>query len=683
MWQTKHPLQTILWDELQPYEGRLGQTVRMTVLVMITVAVSMALQVPEAAISCYLIFFAARDNAGSAIQIGLALVVAASLGILLAFVFLMLSADEPGLRLAFIALFTFAGMFFSQASKLGPIAATLGFVFSFALTLYDEIPIPELLTRGLAWIWVAIFFPMFFMVVLNILAGPNPARLLRNELAERLATAEGLITGKTAAEADAKRLLARGNEPLRGWLKSARFLAKMNAKELARSEGLINASYALLSLADAAKALSLRWDHDELDDLTGRMTALRDALRGGKVLTVSEPRLRPRAAGKREFESALRQLENTFSPDHTVDGGVTEDAKKEPFLAPDAFTNPDYTRFALKVLLAVMVCYITYTGLHWFDIHTAMVTGYYVALGTTGETVHKMTLRITGALIGAVMGIGSVLFVMPLIDDIGQLLLLVGTGTFISAWVANGSRRIQYIGWQMALCFFLVVLHGYGPSYDLGAASSRVIGILFGNAVMGIVFIYIWPVSISGSISSTLSDVLSTLSRFLSPKSASPIPQRPFYPKLEAAERSLELGIFEMQRSAEEQKQVERNQEVSEAIDALAPPILLLSEIVHGKSPTQNLIPLPIRASFARFQASASAFLHDCSVAVNDENSPVKEIVWKSAFPALQTSVLQERLRHFNTNGPLLSATNRELQAHLRLCRQIDKRLSDLAVVWS
>ncbi|MBI4048281.1 MAG: hypothetical protein HY371_15845 [Devosia nanyangense] len=80
---TRPSLLRTVWDELQPYPGRLDLSVRMAVLCVLVVVVAMANKVPEAALSCYLIFFASKDNSGSGIIIGLGLIFAASVGIML------------------------------------------------------------------------------------------------------------------------------------------------------------------------------------------------------------------------------------------------------------------------------------------------------------------------------------------------------------------------------------------------------------------------------------------------------------------------------------------------------------------------------------------------------------------------------------------------------------------------
>ena len=192
---------------------------------------------------------------------------------------------------------------------------------------------------------------------------------------------------------------------------------------------------------------------------------------------------------------AWRALDGLAAPN----GGADPRPKKPPFLAPDAFSNPDHQRYALKTTAAALICYLIYTGIGWDGIHTAMITCYVAALGTTGETVHKLALRITGCLIGAAMGVAAIAFVIPQLQSIGGLMALVFAGILIAGWVAAGSERIAYAGVQIGLAFLLTVLNGFGPSTDMSNAGDRIAGILLGNVIVYVIFTGIWPRSAASS----------------------------------------------------------------------------------------------------------------------------------------------------------------------------------------
>ncbi|MEA3128418.1 MAG: multidrug resistance protein MdtO [Paraburkholderia sp.] len=174
------------------------------------------------------------------------------------------------------------------------------------------------------------------------------------------------------------------------------------------------------------------------------------------------------------------------------------------FFLPDAFTNPDHVRYALKTTVAAMFCYLLYSQIDWPGIHTCFITVYMVSLGTTAETVEKMTLRIAGCMVGALLGVAAIMFVVPVLSSVVGLMALVLVGAWLSAWVAFGSPRIAYAGFQIALVFFMCVLQGAAPGYDLTIARDRTIGILIGNVVVYLVFTRVWPVSVAERIDSGL-----------------------------------------------------------------------------------------------------------------------------------------------------------------------------------
>src|SRR5256714_1585752 len=168
-------------------------------------------------------------------------------------------------------------------------------------------------------------------------------------------------------------------------------------------------------------------------------------------------------------------------------------------------------QFALKVTLASMAAYILYTSLDWSGIHTAMLTCFLVALDGAGATIHRLTLRIAGALIGAALGIASIVFVLPQLETVGGLALLVAAVTLFAAWIATSRETISYAGWQIAFAFYLTVLQGFSRTSKMVVGRDRVIGILVGNLIMSLVFTTVWPVWSRTAIRRTLGRALQCL----------------------------------------------------------------------------------------------------------------------------------------------------------------------------
>ncbi|WP_052201793.1 FUSC family protein [Ensifer sp. ZNC0028] len=626
---------SILWDELQPYPGRLDLSLRMALVTTLVAVTAMALQVPEAAISCYLVFFAFRADAGSGILIAIGLLVGATIGILLAIVCLMVVADEPALRLALVAFFTFGGMYLTQASRAGPPIGTVAMVFAFVMTLYDIVPIPELLIRGLAWMWVVVFFPVVYLVAIHVIAGHSPARKLRSAIAERLEVAGRLLAGgDDAAKPVAAALLAKGNGELKKYAGFAKLLALMGKRDVARMKAATDASYDLLTLA-----LALSLDERRPRENAAAEEVLRriaEAIRRHKPPEqglLGSPDFR---AFKAADPLPVRQVERIVDILAGVDQpALASGAVEEGFFLPDAFSNPLYTQFALKALLAVMITYITYTALDWFAIHTALITCFMVALGTTGETMHKLALRLTGCLLGGAVAIGSTIWLVPHMTDIGQLAFLVGTVSLIAAWISVGSERISYIGWQMALCFFLVVLHGFGPSLDLNEARDRIIGIIFGNIVVSVVFSTIWPVSIGQGIRKGLAASGAMLADLLARRGGRTGDYAELISGLAGALRRSELLRFEPANVRRGDIDAWTTECIALGLQELAAPIVELREHDRAFGPLRGAS-APLKRAVVGYERTVAQWLNDQAERLE---------VWPPTKPNSDLSLALRRLK--------------------------------------
>jgi multidrug resistance protein MdtO len=226
-----------------------------------------------------------------------------------------------------------------------------------------------------------------------------------------------------------------------------------------------------------------------------------------------------------------------------------------------------------------MFCYAIYLLLDWPGIHTSFITCFIVSLGTTAETVEKLALRISGAVIGAAFGLAAIIFLTPHLTSIGSLLIVVFVAGLVSAWVAAGSPRISYVGFQMAFAFFLCVIQGPSPAFDLTIARDRVIGIMLGNVVAYLIFANIWPVSVVGRIDPGLVSLLRRLADLTNATSRS----RRNSLATEAAgatiavSQDVELAAYESPGTGQPQFRLNVRAGVIEHIRALLGPLLLLS----------------------------------------------------------------------------------------------------------
>src|SRR5262245_9363018 len=94
----------LLRDELTLSPERTARMVRMTALVALVVTVSMALRVPEVAISAYMIFFFAQRDVVTTVTTAVGGIAGVTLAIALCFVCFLVAMAEPAARLPLMAL---------------------------------------------------------------------------------------------------------------------------------------------------------------------------------------------------------------------------------------------------------------------------------------------------------------------------------------------------------------------------------------------------------------------------------------------------------------------------------------------------------------------------------------------------------------------------------------------------
>lgn len=486
------------WSDLQPFEGRFGQAWRVALLCALVTGVAMTLKIPEAAISCYLVIFLMKPDAVMNSLMGIGLIGLATLVVFLMIPVINFSIDSAAMRLLIMFSVSYVFLFLSSTTPLGEQAAIVGLIVAFIMTLVPDVAISQIGDQGLLAAWKMACMPMALMVVFNLLLGIPEQTHVRNLVVARLKAA-ALELEEPGSAPDLAELLADGNGPALQKMLLVRVLHLVPKAESDWLNGALESSYAIL-LASCAPGNAFT-----PEDRSALVAALRAA--AGQVQQKDLPTLHDLDCTEGPATSIRNGLAGLAQPD----GGGNPKPISPPLLAPDSFTNPKHQRYALKTSIAAVLCYLIYTGLQWDGIHTALITCYVAALGTTGETVRKLTLRITGCLLGAFMGCVALLFIMPQITSVGALMVMVFLAILVAAWVSSGSERISYCGVQIALAFLLTTLNGFGPSFEFSQAGDRILGILLGIFVIYIIFTQFWPTSIVDEIRSSLKGAVERL----------------------------------------------------------------------------------------------------------------------------------------------------------------------------
>jgi hypothetical protein len=85
--------------------------------------------------------------------------------------------------------------------------------------------------------------------------------------------------------------------------------------------------------------------------------------------------------------------------------------------------------------------------------------------------------------VGVILGglrIGGGDFFIPRYDSLMGLLIVLGVGTAMAAWLSTGAKRNSYAGWQMALALFMTIVQDPHPVTELDVIWDRFVGIVLG-----------------------------------------------------------------------------------------------------------------------------------------------------------------------------------------------------------
>lgn len=559
--------------DLAYFPGRVAMAWRVAALCALMAMIAMIYGIPESAISCYLIIFVMKPDGVESMVMAIAITVLVSLVVGLVFLLIHFTLEAAPLRMAALIISSFLFLYIGSASKLGPVGSIIALVIAFVMTLLSDIPMGEVATRGLLYAWLMAVSPMLLIIGFNLFLGRAPQTLLRASLAERLFTvAEALRQPDATNMVKISGLLQEGQNEHQQRALFVRIFHLRPRTEAFWLESAVKNSYRLLL---ATSALSPDAPENVRIELAAYCREAAQAIAAGNLAVTPHFTIENAADDINEIRNALVALAN-------ADNEQDLTAPKSSFFAADALTNPVHQRFALKTTAAALICYLVYTALDWQDIHTAMITCYVAALGTTGETVHKLVLRIIGCLIGALMGVLAIIFIIPHLSDIGQLMALVFGCILLAAWVSCGNERIAYAGVQIGLAFLLTVLQGFGPSTDMGVALDRVLGILLGNLVVYLIFTRLWPVAIVDAVRIHIRDALKGLTNLaaLSPD-ARPAALREataIEAEITQAQEELALVPFEPAQLRPSREECARLQAILAEMGKLCPALFLPTE---------------------------------------------------------------------------------------------------------
>ncbi|MCD9664700.1 FUSC family protein, partial [Klebsiella pneumoniae] len=380
------PLAHFLRQELRDAPGRASYTLRLTLSCAVLITLFMTLQIPFLAVALIVVFYVSQPNVLMIKLVSVVFFVTVTVALGGVLLIIKWTYDYPLIRLAAsVALFFCALYLMRVLGKLGLAFFVVALAVIYAQTFPSMTSQSEILVRLLLWLWVAINTAILVTLLVNACfqqAFPGnqfKARLagMLHEVARRLAApdAEAPPTfGETAAQFNQLQSL---------FAQASRATPEIAADPLAWRSRLAATlrCYQLAALLQADEA-----DSDDRQQLSQAVLQLKNALSeepfDGAIPPLTLSGRGVNRAVLQEMATTLQRLAQG-EPVALPQGEV----EKAPLLAPDAWRNPAYLHFALKTLLATLICYVFYTAADWQGLHTIMLSCVIVAHPPRGATL--------------------------------------------------------------------------------------------------------------------------------------------------------------------------------------------------------------------------------------------------------------------------------------------------------
>jgi len=529
--------------ELAPTPGRGSATFRLTLACLAATIPILTHRIPHALIVMIVMYLITQEDTAATLIGSILAVVGVTIGLGLALLVWEIALDIVWLRLCFIAVFLFGGLFLTRVLTIGALGSAIGLPAALVMIVPDIFPPqPEAMVEFVLWIWWCVILGLLVNAgVQLLLSRGDPLMLLRRELDTRLQAVEQCLrrlAGNDATEPPIPSLaflaIAGMSRPL-ALLKTAALIhswARTRHEELAALTTLVDR---LVTDAIALQALASRAaeeiQHERLLNVAAGCERIRRAFEELRLPSRNEW-IALAAEQTSGTMSPLTDMERTLDEIALTVPRRAEDsiqpravpAEKRSLFLPDVFDNPEYVRFAIKGSLAALICYVVFIGFDYPGIYTSVITCFVVSLSTIGASNQKGILRFGGAAVGGGMGLVALVYLFPNVETIGGFWLIFGAGTAVAAWVNFGTPRISYGGYQIGLAFYKAVLQGFGPALSATVVRDRLIGVFFGLIVFGVVEHLLWPVRAQDALRARLVEIMHLLAELARAEASSATP---------------------------------------------------------------------------------------------------------------------------------------------------------------
>src|SRR5262245_2950777 len=542
---------TFLRQELAPAPARWRATLRLTTMCAVAIVLVMALHIPNGEYLLVTLFVVSQSDAWTSLTKAWFRVVGTILGGAFAIFVLLACADKPWALFPLHGLVIAVALFLSRTTTMPYVFLLGGITFFIVVPEFAPSPVAGL-EKGLWRIFLTVTGVLLAVAAQFGLWPDEPEELLLTDLAARLRdvarTIDRLVAGATAKATAANTQsptpllattgLAHHLDLLANAEAMDRWLRQRHAEQVKLITDLELLVIAALRLdqvmTEQERPVALPdWVCQRLRTIRIECARLRCALEE-RCPPQAQTRTNPGTPAEEMTADAtvlkllpsIRDMERTLTSMPTAMtflGVQTEQPSarveslapvREPVAEQHLFTsactpaNIEMIRFALKGAFAVSICGLLIQGFDWSGLSTSLVTCVVVAQSSFGAGLRKALLRLSGATVGGVASLLVIVVLMPNLESLASFLVVM-TGLFtVAAWLITGSSRISYVGLQMAIPLCLVLINSLEPTIDIGAARDRVLGVLLGIIVMGVIDFAIWPVFARSAISRQLANVL-------------------------------------------------------------------------------------------------------------------------------------------------------------------------------
>lgn len=495
-------------QDMLPRHGRLAFSLRVALSSVIALVIMMVLQAPFASYAIYVILTLGFKSPLQMLRIGTALMIAIVITLGSVLLTVILTDNDPMIRLLSLVVVIFLATMISVATTLPAIGSGIGQVFFLGISFWDNHVPADRLVKNTLWLVGTFGIAIGSSIAVEyIFASRSAGQRLGEQLRARYKALadcfeaiakDSVLESRAKAAARVSLLASQGDTEI---LQLYREMKKRDPARPSLGSNPLRHIEPVSALLEHAAAFAFDSNQPSGEEREQSLILARRFAALANDLTLSEPEEPPFADARPEQESDnLREIEYLL---HAVLVGHAETAAPEPspssktkaqVILPGEFTKPENVFYALKVTLCATLCFIMYHAIDWPGINTAVITVIVTGLGQTGAMKQKLTFRIIGGVIGGlIIGMGSVILLFPRTDSITCLVLLVAFISFISAWSSAG-ERFSYIGLQVAFAFYVTTLGGFVAPTQLNPARDRLAGILLATLVMWLVMDQIWPV---------------------------------------------------------------------------------------------------------------------------------------------------------------------------------------------